>query len=248
MLKRTANFGRQREHLPRPAEKRCDRTEANLKLPYSETPQTNHFLEANSNVPLAGGFKPQVKLLSRKPMIAKRDPVTGMASMSLDDDEDENATANKQPQLSPEEIRAKQKRDREEKQRRYEEARAKIFGESAPSSGESSPGTVTPPRSDGQQTPRGRGRGRGGSRGNPYGGNDGRKFDARRMHNASISGRELYDPGYAARPEPSFGRGSDSPARMSTPRNDQQPAIRAPRGPDGSGRGFRGARRGSKEP
>ncbi|KAI5466137.1 hypothetical protein BGZ63DRAFT_400543 [Mariannaea sp. PMI_226] len=123
--------------------------EANRKIWESaDAPPTFHYVEANANVPLAGNFKPQVKVLSRNPVIAKRDAAGGVP---LDDDD-----ARKQVQLSPEEIRAKQKRDREEKQRRYEEARAKIFGESNPSSGASSPGTVTPPRSEGHFAPRGR--------------------------------------------------------------------------------------------
>lgn len=178
-------------------------------------------------------------------MIAKRDPATDMSQMSLEDED--RPTQEAQP--TPEEIRAKQRRDREEKQRRYEEARAKIFGESAPSSGASSPsGTVTPPRSDGQHTPRGRGRGRGAGGGGGGGGqrnsNDGR----RQQNNAATPSRELYDPGYSPRPELSQGRGDgEGPVRISATRNEQ-PAIRAPRGPDGSGRGgFGFARRGAKE-
>lgn len=174
-------------------------------------------------------------------MIAKRDPVTG----KLIDDEEE---AKKEVQLSPEEIRAKQKRDREEKQRRYEEARAKIFGESNPSSGASSPGAVTPPRSDGHFAPRGRGRGRGGYRNNNENRQfDNRQFDApRRPLNPSGSGRELYDPNFTPKPESSTAprRANDN----SNPSKADQNPIRAPRGPDGSGRGgFGFAQRGAKE-
>lgn len=178
-------------------------------------------------------------------MIAKKDPVTGMSQMTLDDD-NEGADAKKEVQLSPEEIRAKQRRDREEKQRRYEEARAKIFGESAPSSGASSPGAVTPPRSDG---PRGRGRGRGGRGNNSSRQFDNQRQDNQRQNNQPAPGRELYDPNYSAKPESPQSRGTegDGPSRTLTPRNEGQ-AIRAPRGPDGSGRGgFGFARRGAKE-
>lgn len=199
-------------------------------------------------MPLATNFKPQVKVLSRKPVVAKRDPVTGMSQLSLEGDDGEDE-AKKEVQLTPEEIRAKQKRDREEKQRRYDEARAKIFGDSAPSSGASSPGTVTPPRSEGRHTPQGRARGRGGG----YRNTDTRQFDNRRAQPQSGSARELYDPNYASRADPQFQRrGGDSDAlpRQSTPQDtqSQQQAIRAPRGPDGSGRGgFGFARRGGKE-
>ena len=225
----------------------------------SDTPQTFHYVEAGSNsgVPLTSPFKPQVKVLSRKPIIAKRDVTAGMSGLSLDDD---NETKKEVP-MSPEEVRAKQKRDREEKQRRYEEARAKIFGESNPSSGASSPGTVTPPKVDGYAG-RGRGRGRGGYRNNDTRQIDNRQpenraFDApRRMQNMSGSGRELFDPNFSPKPEqPPQRRQPDysSPGRSVTPRDEQQQQlqprapIRSPKGPDGSGRGgFGFAHRGNR--
>ncbi|GJC92312.1 hypothetical protein ColKHC_01138 [Colletotrichum higginsianum] len=133
------------------AERLAQHAESNRKLWESaDSPTPLTFLEAQPSVPLATGFKPQVKVLSRKPAprtIARRDPVTGLLShLSLADDDADDQRADAKPQLTPEEIRAKQQRELEEKQRRYEEARAKIFGESNPSSGASSPGTTTPPR------------------------------------------------------------------------------------------------------
>ncbi|KAF4332425.1 hypothetical protein FBEOM_13777 [Fusarium beomiforme] len=240
------------------AERLAQHAEQNRKLWESaDASQTFHYLEAGSNsgVPLTTPFKPQVKVLSRKPIIAKRDATAGMSGLSLDD---ENESKQEVPR-SPEEVRAKQKRDREEKQRRYEEARAKIFGESNPSSGASSPGTITPPKTD-AYAGRGRGRGRGG-----YRNNDTRQFDnrqpenrgfdsPRRMQNNSSSGRELFDPNYTPKPEqPSQRRQQEllSPGRSLTPRDEQQQQlqpqapIRSPRGPDGSGRGgFGFAKRG----
>lgn len=182
-----------------------------------------------------------------------------MSQLSIDDDPGE---PKREVPMTPEEIRAKQKRDREEKQRRYEEARAKIFGESNPSSGTSSPGAVTPPRSDGNHMPRGRGRGRGGYRNNDNRQPDNRQFNDRsyndrqfegpRRRNLSGSGRELYDPNFAPKPETTTQRRPvelPSPIRTATPRGEQQqPPIRTPRGPDGSGRGgFGFARRGGKD-
>lgn len=175
-------------------------------------------------------------------------------------DDDDDGAPKKEVKLTPEEIRAKQKRDHEEKQRRYEEARAKIFG-SNPSSGASSPGTVTPPRSDGHFSSRGRGRGRGGYRGNNERQNsdsrpfetrqfESRPFDNRRQPNPSTSGRELYDPNHSPKPESQQKRGNDisPPSRTLTPRDEQHTPIRTPRGPDGSGRGgFGFAQRGAKE-
>ncbi|KAH0424119.1 hypothetical protein CcaCcLH18_11764 [Colletotrichum camelliae] len=146
------------------AERLAQHAESNRKLwEEADSPAPLHFIDSQPSVPMATGFKPQVKVLSRKPapqMIARRDPVTGLSQLSLADDDDDK-TAEKKPQLTPEEIRARQQRELEEKQRRYEEARAKIFGESNPSSGASSPGTVTPPRGPGdggRGSQRGRGR------------------------------------------------------------------------------------------
>jgi hypothetical protein len=215
--------------------------------PHRESTETFHYLETTTNtVPLASNFKPQVKVLSRRPVIAKRDPTTGMSQMTLDDDND---APKKETPMTPEEIRAKQKREREEKQRRYEETRAKIFGESAPSSGASTPGTVTPPRPDGQSTPRGgRGRGRGGGQSGQRS-QEPRHFEGRRQDIQSTSSRELFDPNLPSQAEPSSqGReGRESPARNLTPKNEHAP-IRNPRGPDASGRGgFNLARRGARE-
>ncbi|KAF9879932.1 hypothetical protein CkaCkLH20_02743 [Colletotrichum karsti] len=243
------------------AERLARHAESNRKLwEEADAPAPMNFLDSQPAVPLASGFKPQVKVLSRKPapqMIARRDPVTGVSQLSLADD-DADDKPEKKPQLTPEENRARQQREFEEKQRRYEEARARLFGESNPSSGASSPGAVTPPRGSGdggRGNQRGRGRGRGGAhRGNSSRQEDSRRPGSRHDVGRSDSGRELFDPSYSPR---GGGvslqrRGGDSGQQsgQSTPRDDNQPkqAIRAPRGPDGSGRGgFGFAKRGTKE-
>jgi hypothetical protein len=195
-------------------------------------------------------FKPQVKVLSRNPapqMIAKKDPVTGMTQLSLEDDADEEVEKKSQPTI--EEIRARQQREREEKQKRYDEARAKIFGDSNPPSRSSTPGVVTPPRTGDQHhgSNRGRGRGRGGQRNI-----EPRSHENRRPTNQAGT-RELYDPNSSAKPGPSSQRkvvGDNAlTSGRSTPKEDDvRQAIRSPRGPDGSGRGgFGFARRGAKE-
>ncbi|KAG6041616.1 hypothetical protein E4U41_003227 [Claviceps citrina] len=249
------------------AERIMKHAEANRKIWESAdaAPQTFHYLEANSTVPLTSSFKPQVKVLSRKPVIAKRGLASGgMTQLSAEDDDD--AENKKERQLTAEEIRAKQKRDLEERQRRYDEARAKIFGESNPSSRGSSPGTVTPPRSDGRHL--GRGRGRGGGRASNTNHHDARgPSDMRRANNQPLTGRELYDPNFSPKVDsPAQRRGGegDGPVRGTSTGHDQhqghvqyqsqtlppqqQQAIRSPRGPDGSGRGgFGFARRGNKD-
>ncbi|TDZ13121.1 hypothetical protein C8035_v000274 [Colletotrichum spinosum] len=243
------------------AERLAKHAETNRRLwQEADAPPPLSFLDSQPSVPLASGFKPQVTVLSRKPapkMIARRDPVTGLSQLSLDDDDGEEKTDTR-PQLTPEEIKAEQQRKREEKQRHYDEVRAKIFGESNPSSGASSPGTVTPPRGAGdgnRGNQRGRGRGRGGYRGNPSRGDDNRRSGGRPEAGRSETGRELFDPNYSNRggggvPLQRQGSGPGYQSGRSTPRDDNQPqqAIRAPRGPDGTGRGgFGFASRGTRE-
>lgn len=264
----------------------CERLRKTKKC--SDSPETLYHVEASGGVPLTASFKPQVKVLSRKPVVAKRNPsAAGGASLGGDGDDEDDLRSGQQAQMTPEEIRAKQKRDREEKQRRYDEARAKIFGESAPSSRGSSPGgtggTVTPPRTEGRGAYRGRGRGRGGNFGGGggggyHGGNNnnssnyssnynsgynsnnvssteigGQEFEPRRTTNQSGPRRELFDPNSSQKPDSSRrggrdGSGSDSSSMRGQQGRDEQQAIRAPRGPDGTGRrGFGFARRGTRE-
>ncbi|OTB02510.1 hypothetical protein M426DRAFT_195933 [Hypoxylon sp. CI-4A] len=199
------------------AERLAQHAETNRKIWESAEapPDPFHYLSARADPPLASAFKPAVKVLSRKP--------AGAASYDEDDE------TKKTPQLTPEEMQAKQQRERDEKQRRYDEARAKIFGTSTstststsnPSSGPSTPGTITPPSrsADGRGA---RGRGRGGPRGggggrynnnnnnNNMNNNESRDRDTSNARPGSQSGsgreRELYDPNYSPKP-PSHGGG-----------------------------------------
>ncbi|KAL2199351.1 hypothetical protein P885DRAFT_75770 [Corynascus similis CBS 632.67] len=227
------------------AERLAKHAEEQRKLWQSaETPDKPPFLPSMANqLPLTTPFKPAVKVLSRKPapqVIAKRDPVTGIEQLTVQDDDEDEAETRKQQQETPEEIRQRQQRELEEKQRRYEEARAKIFGDSNPSSGQSSPRTGTPPLGggEGRQSHRGRGRGRGG-RGRDQ---DSGRQERRQQNNQQQFGttRELFDPGYS--PKPGFnpqkrGDGSSQPGNRSYSPREEDQIIRAPRGPDGSGRG-----------
>ncbi|PBP16220.1 hypothetical protein BUE80_DR013081, partial [Diplocarpon rosae] len=93
----------------------------------AEEPETPYFLAARDNVPLKQEFKPALKVLSRKPtpnLVQKIDPLTGLAKMTLEDDDDEV----KKDQRTPEELRLQAQRNLEEKQRLYNEARARILG------------------------------------------------------------------------------------------------------------------------
>ncbi|KAK3987068.1 hypothetical protein QBC44DRAFT_129984 [Cladorrhinum sp. PSN332] len=225
----------------------------------AEAPPKPTFLPTTSNVPIAltTAMKPAVKLLSRKPALQ-------------DDDEDQESSTKKIE--TPEEIQERQQREYAEKRQRYEEARAKIFAESPNlSSGQSSPGSVTPPQhlNEGRQGSRGRGRGRGGGRGgggrgdyNNGNSNNGRQQQQQqhqygnRRQQATESPqteqptRQLYDPNYSPRgggntPRRNEGSSPQLGSRSHTPLREEDQPIRSPRGPDGSGRGgFGFARRG----
>lgn len=190
---------------------------------HREEPETKFFLAARDTVPLKQEFKPALKVLSRKPtpnMIQRIDPVTGLAKMTIEDDDEEEVKKN---QPTPEELRLRAHRDREEKLRKYEEARARILGTP---SGSSTPGNVTPPTEEGKGN-RGKGRARG----------NGRQENSRPV---SQSGpKELYDPNYTPKPGGTIQKRNGETARSSRsiPKDEDQ-IIRAPRGPDGSGRGF----------
>lgn len=206
---------------------------------HSEQPDTFHFLAAKPVVPLKQEFKPALKVLARKPqptLVKRVDPLTGLEQLTVDDADDE--VPERKVQLSAEEIRAKTQRDREEKQRRYDEARARILGTGSGGSGSSTPGNVTPPM---VETTKGRGRGRGGASGISNNVQDIRRPDSRG------TSKELYDPNYTPKPVTLQKRnaGEQSRSGRSTPREDDQ-VIRMPKGPDGKGRGFGAERQGDK--
>ncbi len=150
--------------------------------------------------------------------------------MTIEDDDDEEEQKKDKPTL--EELRARAQKERDEKQRRYNEARERILG---PSSSPSSPVTVTPPTDDGRGG-RGKGRGRG----------NGRQENSRPQ--SQSGNKELFDPSYTPKPGVTIQKrtGEASRSGRSTPRDEDQ-VIRAPKGPDGSGKGFRSANRGGKK-
>lgn len=235
--------------------------------------QTFPYLDSRSAVPLKQEFKPAVTVLSRRPQIASRKKISNsnnnttqgidgagegilnlrIGSANGGDLSDSDEEANKPPELTPEERQAKALKDREEKQRKYEEARERLFGNSsAPGSGASSPGgTPSPSRNQnfGLDGSRGRGRNRGG------GGRDkdrdkdrdrDRENNSRDMRDspgrAANKQRQLFDPGYSAKPSSNSLQRRDRAPQLSTERSDsdQQQTVRptrSPRGPDGSGRG-----------
>ncbi|KAL1957817.1 hypothetical protein VTO42DRAFT_5535 [Malbranchea cinnamomea] len=251
------------------AQRRAQQAEFNRQLwAEAEAAQTYHFLETRAaTIPLKSEYKPPVTVLSRRPQIARRPTPsspsvlsTAVSGLSLNDngvedgdDENSEAEGKKQPQLTPEERQAIALREREEKQRKYEEVRERLFGpSSATGSAASSPGSTTPPSSQNQRQEnnsnrwRGRNRqhnGRGDSREN--------NRESRRGSPASAgSGRhkQLFDPNYSPKPNSNYVQKKEKQQRRnnidstSSSLSDEmgertQTPIRDPRGPDGSGRG-----------
>ncbi|QIX01392.1 hypothetical protein AMS68_006909 [Peltaster fructicola] len=100
----------------------------------AESPSRNLWLEAKGAIPLKQDFVPAMTVLSRKPaqQIAKRDASNGVAGLSLEDDDDSETEARKKRESELEERQRKAKLEREEKVRKYAEARERIMGSSAP--------------------------------------------------------------------------------------------------------------------
>ncbi|KAE8349341.1 hypothetical protein BDV28DRAFT_63024 [Aspergillus coremiiformis] len=225
------------------AQRRAQQAEFNRQLwAEAESPQTFHYLESHSNVPLKQEFKPTVTLLSRNPQPSRQSSsvnatTAGLGRLGLNgDNDDESDDDNNLAEPSPEERQAIALRNLEEKQRKYEEARQRLFGTpSATTSGASSPRSGTPPKHEGRRKGRNRGNGRDTNR------------DKRDSSAASGKSRQLYDPGS---PKPSYVQRKEKQSMNDPSGNGQQSPqqpIRSPRGPDSSGRGgFRSGSRGAR--
>ncbi|KAJ5133632.1 hypothetical protein N7448_001345 [Penicillium atrosanguineum] len=232
------------------AQRRAQQAEFNRQLwAEADTPQTFHYVEARSEVvPLKQDIKPAVTLLSRKPQIATRrstargvnGATAGLGQLCLDGEEDDSDDESKSRQPTFEERQAIALKAREEKQRKYEEVRERLFGSpSATTSGTSSPGSTTPPRQNSSGDGRGKGKGRGGR--------DYQKRDSSAASNKSS--RHLYDPSTSTKssgPQLQRRERQGGQSGSEKPPAPQQP-TRSPRGPDGSGRGgFGFANRGAR--
>ncbi|KAK5946430.1 hypothetical protein PMZ80_000573 [Knufia obscura] len=237
------------------AQKRAAQAEFNRQLwAEAEGPQeTNYFLESRNVVPLRQEFKAPPTLLSRKgPIIQKARPniEAGVEGLKLKDrdesSEDEDDKAAQQKAL--EDAKAQAAKDREEKQRKYEERRLELFGPSTGNtnsngyagrpnsqSGGSTPTNLTPPGSRSSTPHRGGKRGRG--RGNYGAQNSLRPQQPQYQQYQQQQLREVYDPGYAAKPNSTYLMRREQ-GHVNTNRETQP--IREPKAPDGSGRGGAG--------
>ena len=195
----------------------------------SEAPKDPYFVQTRDDVPFKAEFKPAVKVLSRKPTpaVVSGTGSPGLDKLNIEDDEDDDEDELVKKPMSMEERRLKAQHDREEKQRKYEEARQRLFGtaDTMNSMDTSTDNTVPPARSTGESRTRGKTRG-------------GR--ESRQTFAQGNKTRQLYDSNYTAKPESVSIQKKEEEAQSvgsdSFVPNEIQP-IRAPRGPDGSGRG-----------
>nr|POE47675.1 hypothetical protein CFP56_01006 [Quercus suber] len=211
--------------LPQPpakltkAERRAQHAEQQKQLwDTAENPGRNLWLEAQGVVPLKNEFKPQLTLLSRKPVLAKRDP-----NSTLDDGEDSEEERRKKQEIEFEDRQRKAKIEREEKQRKYAEARERIMG----SSNSGTPSTISRESSQGRDTRKHKSRINGNRRSQP-------DSSANVSPARAPADFQLFDPNDMGRRLPKSD--GSSIAREEHP-------IRQPRGPSHSGKegyGFSG--------
>ncbi|TKX19975.1 SUZ domain-containing protein 1 [Elsinoe australis] len=199
------------------SQRKAEHAEANKKIwEAAEQPDQFHYLESKTKtVPLKDEFKPQVKVLSRKPSPQVAGASNGVAGLSLQDDDSEEEERRRVAESLAERQR-KAAIEREEKQRKYAEARERIMGSSASDSASRSPAGGS------RQSSR---RGRGGAGRGSQSGSPAEQSPARVP---ATQPRVLFDPGYTSRP-------TAITPRATTPAGEQP--IRMPRGPDSSGRG-----------
>lgn len=168
-------------------------------------------------------------MLARKPtpQVLSRN----MAGVSLEDDDSEEERR-KKAATDFEERKARAQKERAEKERKYAEARERIFGSPAASATEDSRSNSP------SKATRGKGKGRGGRDSQPRSSNE--QSPAR----ATAPARQLFDPTYAPKPGSVYiQRKEAGTSRPATPNGLEKP-VRQPQGPArGGGRGF-GARGG----
>ena len=193
----------------------------------SEAPREPYYLATRDDVPLQSGFKPAMTVLSRKsaPKIASRKNLApGMEQFTANDDDEDEEDETKKVTLTMEERQLKAQREREEKQKKYEEVRGRLFGTSVSASGNTSPRNAT---SSTGKLPA-----------NTKAQNQGRNTKDSRPSSSAGNSNRLFDPNENSKPGPGCIQKNGTPTSGSgnaTPIEEQ--TLRAPKGPDGSGRG-----------
>ena len=172
-------------------------------------------------------------VLSRKsaPKIASRSNLaSGVGQLTInddDDDDDDEEDETKKVTLTMEERQLKAQKEREEKQKKYEEVRGRLFGTNVPTSGKISPRNGTPSAGKLPMNMKAQNQGRNAK-------------DSRPPSSAGNSNRQLFNPNENTRLDPGHVQRNgtmttSSGSGTSTPVEEQ--TLRAPKGPDGSGRG-----------
>jgi len=213
------------------AERKAKHDEANKQIwDAADAPERPLFLQARDDVPLKGNFKPAVKVLSRKPppkVVSHANPTSRVANLNTEDDDDSEEEERKRAEKSFLERQALSKIEREEKQRKYQEARERILGGSS-NDADGRPSSANDIGS--RNSSRGRGRG-GKAAGTP----SADQSPARTNNHRKL----LYDPSYASKPNSIFlqKREASEIGGTSTSTSSEYKPVRSPRGPDGSGRG-----------
>jgi hypothetical protein len=183
-------------------------------------------------------FRAPVKVLSRKPppkFISRPDPASGLANLNLDDDDDSEEEERKKAEKSFLERQARAKVEREEKQRKYQEARERILGGGSGNDTNGRPSSTNDAGS--RNSSRGKGRG-----GRVTATPSAEHSPAR----ATRQSKHLYDPGYTPKPGSVFlqkreageagGSGASTSSGSGASTSSEEKPIRAPKGPDGSGK------------
>ncbi|KAF1943202.1 hypothetical protein EJ02DRAFT_144803 [Clathrospora elynae] len=188
----------------------------------AENPEPQWYPEARPP-PVAATFKPKVTMLARKPtpqVLARN-----MAGMSLEDDDSEEERQ-KKAAADFEERKLRAQKERAEKERKYAEARERIFGSPAASAADDSRSNSP------NKATRGKGRGRGGRDSQPRSSNE--QSPAR----TAAPARQVFEPTYAPKPGSVYIHKKEAhTSRPSTPNTQEKPS-RQPQGPAGGGRGF----------
>ncbi|KAJ4380487.1 hypothetical protein N0V86_003842 [Didymella sp. IMI 355093] len=212
------------------AERRAQHAQLNREIWESAENPTPMFLQAR-DPPIQPTFKPAVTVLARKPTPQVLSRNGGMAGLSLEDDDDDSEEERRKKAAADfEERKIRAAKERAEKERKYAEARERIFGSPA-ASGESRSNSPSKPT-------RGKGKGRGGRDSQPRSSNE--QSPARAT---APSGRQLFDASYTPKPGSVYVQrreegGSRPGSRPGTPSLQEKP-VREPKGPSrGGGRGF----------
>ena len=186
---------------------------------YSNDTRDSFLFPQQSEVPLQSGYTPAVKVLSRKPTTQGSDTISGLTQLSLDDGEEDDEDVKKAKPLTAEERQYKAQKDREEKQRKYDETRRRLG--LGTTNGSPSPGNVSPRSSQGSRHQ-----------------SKTRNGDVRPSSAVGARPRQLYDPNYQAKPDSISAQKQPSQEGIQRLVPEEQQPIRSPRGPDPTGRGF----------